>query len=123
MLAVLEARLTRRPRYRIVFDRDHDAAGYVVNLADMRASGRESIFTAFVNSAEFLDNPSLKDRASFVGRVYQQLLRRAPTPGEVSQVLQVHTPARIFLILMLLSESQELRRQRCATRHHLDGVY
>ena len=110
MLAVLEARLTRRPRYRVVFDRDHDAAGYVVNLADMRASGRESIFTAFVNSAEFLDNPSLKDRASFVGRVYQQLLRRAPTSGEVSQVLQVNTPARIFLILMLLSESQELRR-------------
>lgn len=112
MLAVFEARLTRRPtsRYRVVFHRDHDAPGYAVNLADMRASGRESIFSAFVKSAEFLDNPSLKDRASFVARVYQQLLLRAPSSDEVSQVLQVRPAARTFLKLILLSDSQELRR-------------
>ncbi len=55
----------------------------------MRASGRQSIFEAFVKSAEFLDNPSLKDRASFVARVYQQLLLRPATADELARVLKV----------------------------------
>ncbi len=54
----------------------------------MRASGREVIYNAFVQSAEFLGDASLKDRANFVARVYLQLLQRAATSSEVAQVLQ-----------------------------------
>ncbi len=88
-------RLVRRashapPSYHTLLSRDHDADGFAVNLAAVRATGRQSVYTAFIGSAEFLGNPALKDRASFVARVYQQLLQRSPTSGEVTQVLQVH---------------------------------
>jgi hypothetical protein len=54
----------------------------------VRASGREVIYNAFVQSAEFLGDASLKDRANFVARVYLQLLQRAATSRESAQVLQ-----------------------------------
>jgi hypothetical protein len=103
-----------------------------VNLADIRASasGRQSVYSAFVNSAEFLGNPSLKDRASFVVRVYQQLLRRTPTSDEVSQVLQVGSlcfclPAgnQVVGSPILSLDSEELRRQRRARWCFLDGLH
>ncbi len=73
--------------------REHDAPGFVVNLAAARASGRESIYTAFVKSAEFKGNPSLQDRGNFVTRVYQQLLQRTPSADEVAQVLKASIAA------------------------------
>jgi hypothetical protein len=93
------------PRYHLLLNRDHDAQGFAVNLAALRASGRASVYTAFVSSAEFQGNAALKDRASFVSRVYLQLLHRAPSSSEVAQVLQAspafvaptRTPARLFI--------------------------
>ena len=78
----------QRRRYHIILNRDHDSQGFVVNLAAVRASGREFIYNAFVQSAEFLGDASLKDRANFVARVYLQLLQRAATSSEIAQVLQ-----------------------------------
>ncbi len=76
-----------------MFNREHDAPGFAVNLAAARASGRASVYTAFVKSPEFLGNPSLQDRGNYVTRVYQQLLQRTPSADEVAQVLQVLQPS------------------------------
>ncbi len=100
-------------RYHTVFNREHDAAGLAVNLAAARASGRASVYTAFVKSPEFLGNPSLQDRGNYVTRVYQQLLQRTPSADEVAQVLQVLQPSA--------TRSQRARLTRCQILKNYDG--
>ncbi len=76
--------------YRIVLGREHDAGGYRVNYGALQSgSTREQIVQAFVASAEFRGNAALASRDGFVTRLYQVLLHRTPSAGEVaSQVAQ-----------------------------------
>ncbi len=71
--------------YRTVLAREHDVGGYRVNYAALQTgSTRQQIAMAFVSSAEFTGNPALADRGNYVTRLYQTLLHRTPTAGEVS---------------------------------------
>ena len=74
--------------YRLVLDREHDAGGYRTNRKALEAgTSRAQLLAAFVASAELIAKPSLADRAGFVSRLYQVLLKRAPSAAEVSSQL------------------------------------
>jgi hypothetical protein len=71
--------------YPTVLGRHHDVVGYATDLAAARgAAGRAGVYAAFTASAEFQGNPALADKDRFVTRVYGTILRRNPTPAEVS---------------------------------------
>jgi len=74
--------------YRTVLGREHDAGGYKTNFILLQSgSTREEIMTAITSSQEFKSNADLSNRASYVTRLYQVLLKRSPAPDELTAQL------------------------------------
>ena len=70
--------------YAIILNRNSDYAEYSTNLLNMqKGASRKDIYNMFISSQEFQSNPSLRDKNSFIIRLYAHLLHRSPSDAEV----------------------------------------
>ena len=78
--------------YATVLGRTYDVAGFKTYFVALQSGvwSQQGVFEILLGSPEFNGNPSLQDKALFVRRTYQRLLKRTPsTSEEASWVAQI----------------------------------
>jgi hypothetical protein len=87
VVAITDADFVRHS-YRVLFDREYDLPGFLNYTTLLETNTRPWLYQTLTSSGEFLAKPALADKSGFVGRVYQVVLNRAPTPLEVIDTLK-----------------------------------